>query len=223
MFRSTTLKLTGWYLIVLIILSVTFSIFIYQVTTNEVQISLERFQTNLQKESDYHNIIHPTTAITLRNEEQGIASSNLSNELLYINIFVLIFGGFFSYFLARRSLYPIEKAHEAQSRFTSDASHELRTPLTIMKMELEVALSDENATINDLKKVLTSNLEEVDKLSNLSEMLLNLSRLENDKIKLGSVSINKITSNVIEDFKRLSRKIDFESKKIILYVEMKLL
>ena len=47
-----------------------------------------------------------------------------------------------SYFLAKRTLRPIENAMAAQARFTADASHELRTPLAAMKTEIEVALRD---------------------------------------------------------------------------------
>jgi signal transduction histidine kinase len=103
--------------------------------------------------------------------------------------------------LARRNLIPIEKAHEAQSRFTSDASHELRTPLAVMKIELEAALRDKNASTDELKEVLSSNLEEVNKLSKLAEMLLNLSRSDHTKLKIESVNLTKITKNVVRDFK----------------------
>jgi len=122
-------------------------------------------------------------------------------------------GGFGSYYLARRSLLPIERAHEAQSRFTSDASHELRTPLAIMKTELEVALKDKDATIGSLKEILSSNLEEVDKLSRMAEVLLNLSQLDHTKLKPSPVNLNKISLSVIKDFKEPASRISLNSKK----------
>ena len=213
MFKSTTLRLTGWYLLILMFLSVAFSIFVYQIANNEVHMRLERFQSNLQDDEAQNFIPPPITAEVLRANEQEKAASNLSSELLYINICVLAVGGFASYFLARRSLKPIEKAHEAQSRFTSDASHELRTPLAVMKTELEVALSDDKATAQDLKSILSSNLEEVDKLSKLSEMLLNLSRLDSTKLKITAVNLNKVASNVIGSFKQPKERIKFVSNK----------
>jgi signal transduction histidine kinase len=149
----------------------------------------------------------PIRVATLRDREVNTAAANLSVELIYVNLFVLIAGGFGSYFLARRSLLPIERAHEAQSRFTSDASHELRTPLAVMKTELEVAIRDNTATTDSLKEVLSSNLEEVDKLSRLAEMLLNLSQLDQAKLKLGPVNLNKVTHDIIKDFNKPSDRI----------------
>jgi signal transduction histidine kinase len=192
-------------------LSVIFSITIYQVTSNEIQVHLERFQTSLQQSQEFTP--PPIGAAALRGREVDAVTANLSIELVYVNLFVLIVGGFGSYFLARRSLLPIEKAHEAQSRFTSDASHELRTPLAVMKTELEVALRDSAATTDSLKEVLSSNLEEVDKLSRLAEMLLNLSQLDQTKLKLGPVNLNKISLGIIKDFNKPSNRISLTSDK----------
>lgn len=211
MFRSTTFRLTGWYLLILMLLSIVFSIVIYRVAYIEVETRLERFQTTMQGSSDM--AAHIMVTDVMRDTELNQARTNLSLELFYVNIFVLICGGFASYFLAKRHLLPIEKAHEAQSRFTSDASHELRTPLAVMKTEIEVTLRDKNATANDFKDILSSNLEEVDKLSKLAEMLLNLSRLDTTKLKLGPVNLNKIVKSIIKDFGQPQNRILFKSRK----------
>ena len=210
-FRSTTLRLTGWYLLILMSLSIVFSVVIFQLASSEVQTRLERFQTNLRVSEDFTP--PPMMGVSaLRANQVNEAKANISIELLYVNLSVLIVGGFVSYFLARRNLLPIEKAHEAQSRFTSDASHELRTPLAVMKTELEVALKDDSATAGNLKEVLSSNLEEVNKLSKLAEMLLNLSRSDHTKLKIGPVNINKVTRNVVKSFKQPSNRILLTAK-----------
>ena len=212
MFRSTTIRLTGWYLLILMSLSIIFSIVIYNVASSEIQTRLERFQISLQESQDLQP---PPRAMmtTLRANEVDKTTANLSIRLFYMNLMILIIGGFGSYFLARRSLLPIQKSHEAQSRFTSDTSHELRTPLAVMKTELEVALRDNNATAGSLKEVLLSNLEEVDKLSKLAEMLLNLSQLDHTKLKLSPVNLDKITRGIIKDFRQPSSRISLISKK----------
>ncbi len=215
MFRSATLRLTGWYLLTLMLFSVIFSIIIFQVATNELGARLERLETSFEGANlTYPNQLpmQPLSLATIRLSEQGKASSNLSIELLYINFGVLLIGGVGSYFFARRSLAPIEKAHNAQSRFTSDASHELRTPLAVMKTELEVALRDKDANSDTLKEVLSSNLEEVDKLTKLSEMLLSLSRLDSSPIKLGSVNLNKVVGETIKKFNKSAKRIHITSK-----------
>lgn len=212
MFKSATLRLTGWYLLILMILSIVFSIAIYQVASGELQKRLERFQTNLQ-ESEYFTPSIPPRAESLRNLELQEATNNLSLQLLYINLLILIIGGLGSYFLARRTLSPIEEAHEAESRFTSDASHELRTPLAVMKTEIEVALKNKDSTTEELRDILNSNLEEVNKLSKLAEMLLNLSRLENTKLNHDPVNLNKITSCIVKDLSRSSNRISLTTDK----------
>lgn len=211
MFRSATLRLTGWYLVILMSLSIVFSVAIYNITCSEVSMRLDRFQTSIQQSRGF--IPPNTTTMAIMDGELDKAQTNLSIELFYINLFILFAGGFASYYLARHHLSPIEKAHEAQSRFTSDASHELRTPLAVMKTELEVALRDKNASITDLKETLSSNLEEVDKLAKLAEMLLNLSRLDNTKLKIGPISLNKIAKGIIKDFNQPQSRIKLISKK----------
>lgn len=216
MFKSATLRLTGWYLLILMLLSITFSIVIYQVASSEVHTRLEKFQFNLQDGRDF-SLLPFNGAANLRQIEEANANANMSIGLLYVNLFVLVGGGIGSYLLAKKNIQPIEQAHEAQSRFTSDASHELRTPLAVMKTELEVAIKDKNATTDELKEVLQSNLEEVEKLSRLAEMLLSLSRSDHAKLKIESVDLYKITLQTIKDFGIPSERIRIKSpKKLII-------
>jgi signal transduction histidine kinase len=186
-------------------LSIVFSLVIYQVASSEIQSRIRNFQNNVQSSLESNEAPLLDRIIHLSEDLQ--ASDKLIVELFYVNIVVLVGGGFISYFLARRSLVPIKKVHEAQSRFTSDTSHELRTPLAVMKTELEVSLRDKDATVDSLKQVLASNLEEVDKLSKLAEMLLNLSQLDNTTIKLGAVNLNKVTNSVINKLKLPNKRI----------------
>lgn len=196
---------------ILMTVSVLFSVAIFQIATSEVKVRLNRFQTNFQESVD--NLPPSIRSNVFRENEAKQASENLSIELLYANLIVLVVGGFGSYFLACRSMKPIEKAHEAQSRFTSDASHELRTPLAVMKTEIEVALRDKEPTIAELQEVLASNLEEIDKLTKLSEMLLQLSRLEHAKLKMSPVNLNKTTNDILKSFKQPASRISVTGKR----------
>jgi len=212
-FRSTTIRLTGWYLVILMTLSLVFSVAIYQVTTSEVQTRIEVFRTSLQ--GPPHGMMPSVDDL---NQTETIAQTSLSMRLLYVNILILLVGGFVSYFLARRSLIPIEKSHDSQSRFTSDASHELRTPLAIIKTEIEVAIRDSNATMDDLRQTLSSNLEEVNKLSKLSEMLLSLSQLENANLKMSPINLDKITRKVVNSFDKTSKRISISTQKRLMVI-----
>ena len=48
-------------------------------------------------------------------------------------------------------LARLQAAFEAQRRFVADASHELRTPLAVMRTEVDVALADPDAGVEDLR------------------------------------------------------------------------
>ena len=70
-----------------------------------------------------------------------------------------------------------------QNRFISDASHELRTPLTSLKTEIEVNLRDKNLKPDQLKKILLSNLEEVNHLQYLSDNLIKFTQYQKNTDK----------------------------------------
>jgi heavy metal sensor kinase len=71
----------------------------------------------------------------------------------------------------------LEDAVRSSKQFLADASHELRTPLTVMRGELE-ALATDAALEGETRETLGSVLEEVDRLAELVEGLLALSRLD---------------------------------------------
>jgi two-component system sensor histidine kinase CiaH len=207
MFQSATLKLTGWYLLILMVTSILFSVAIFETTSNEINVRLTRLQNSLQARSGFI----PPPGDNLRTDESNDASVRISMGLLYANLLIFVTGGVMSFLLARRTLRPIQEAHEAQSRFTSDASHELRTPLAAMKAEIEVTLRDRQATKQDLEEVLHSNLEEVEKLSRLSEMLLSLSRLDHDKLERTAVNLVDVTNDVIRLYKQPPERISVKT------------
>ncbi len=207
MFQSATLKLTGWYLLILMTISVLFSAAIYELSFREVNDKLEQLQTQLERRDNATVIPNPlddTEAphnphyTAMRTTLLGNAQGNLVLSLFYINLLILIVGGSASYLLARRTLRHIEASHIAQSRFTSDASHELRTPLAAMRSEIEVILRDPNVSKSELRETLESNLEEVGNLSRLSQLLLDLSKAEHGAIALSSVHLDQIVETAIE-------------------------
>lgn len=202
MFESATLKLTAWYLLILMSISLLFSVVIFQISTAELQSRLTGFATHFEIErqpEDYQGQLLERSQL------------NLFFALFYTNLAILLLGGIASYFAARKSLEPIEKSHEAQSRFTSDASHELRTPLAVMKSELEVALRDSKLSKADMRELLESNLEEVNRLSDLSQTLLQLSRHELDKIDMKQLMMHDIVAKVVKIHGLPKKRLQFES------------
>jgi len=219
MFQSATLKLTIWYLAILLTISITFSIVIYQLNYREISFRLENLQHSLMDSTFYPSLnlnndpsftYGPNSPLSVQSTQ---AAGQMILSLVYINLVILVAGGLGSYFLARRTLRPIEEAHEAQSRFTSDASHELRTPLAAMKAELEVSLRDNHLSEAESREIMESNLEEVNKLIELTQMLLQLSRLDFNKLDRNPVDIVEIFNEKMKLYKSMSKRFDITTRK----------
>ena len=71
----------------------------------------------------------------------------------------------------------LEDAIQTSKRFVADASHELRTPLTVLRGELE-SLAQDVQLRAETRESLGSMLEEVDRLAEIVESLLALSKLD---------------------------------------------
>jgi two-component system sensor histidine kinase CiaH len=172
MFHSAALKLTVWYMAIIMALSIGCSIALYNTSKSDLAHNIHRrlplSVNELLTPDDLQNLSK------LRSNQLDTDLNHLKGRLISFNILVLLVGGGVSYMLARRTLEPIEQSLEAQKRFSSDASHELRTPLTAMQAEIEVALRDPKLTKAQAAELLQSNLEEVAKLRALSEGLLSL-------------------------------------------------
>ena len=175
MFRSATFRLTLWYLLIIMVISVVFSVAIYEVSTRELRASLRRQAVIYQSLPWYQNGA-PDYPVQSLDQQLAAAQNRLRVNLVLLNLAILVGAGGAGYFLARRTLRPIESALDAQSRFTADASHELRTPLTAMRTEIEVALRDTKMAPDQARGLLASNLEEITKLEVLSAGLLKLAQ-----------------------------------------------
>ena len=86
-------------------------------------------------------------------------------------------------------LSRLEDAFSSQRNFVSHASHELRTPLTIMMGQLEVALLQKRTT-EDYQQTIREAIEEVKKMRDLINGLLELARINNDIFQLNFRPLN---------------------------------
>ena len=198
MFESATLQLTGWYLMGVMVISISFSILVYNLSVAEFSARLGVIETRLQEREV---ILSPQFNFEpVRDRQIEEVRHNIITMLVYTNIILLAVATVASYLWARRTLQPIEEAHEAQSRFTSDASHELRTPLTVMQAEIELALRDPKSTKEEYREVLESNKEEVARLTGLSNVLLKIARLDMRSIEWREVELRSIIDEAIGSF-----------------------
>jgi len=186
-FLTATLRLTAWYLAVLMTISISFSAALYQTSSRELAQNISR-QANRLRQISFDEFVRPITIADLQAELER-SRAHLRASLIVYNFIILAAGGAASFWFARRTLRPIQSALEIQSRFTADASHELRTPLTAMKSEIEVALRAKEFNHQEAKELLQSNLEEIDKLERLSTSLLQLAHYDEGG---GSVTFEKI-------------------------------
>jgi signal transduction histidine kinase len=195
MFRSATFKLTVWYMLIIVAISLMFSLVVYHLAVNELASGLshqsERFSNEFPAFSN--------NPLLRQRSELSSGTHQIITNLIVFNALVFVTAGFGSYALARRTLEPIEDAHEQQKRFTADVSHELRTPLTALKMETEVALLDKELKSPGLRAALRSNLEEADKLELLINNLLKLTKLEAEELErtFTTVSLKEVVNEAV--------------------------
>jgi heavy metal sensor kinase len=77
----------------------------------------------------------------------------------------------------------LEASFRQVRQFSADASHELRTPLTVMKGETELALRRARPA-EDYKLVMESTLEEIDRMAQIVDELLFLSRADLGEVRI---------------------------------------
>jgi heavy metal sensor kinase len=99
-----------------------------------------------------------------------------------------------------RMIERLEKQFNQIKQFTSDVSHELKTPLTILRGELELALHHQKST-EDYEILIASALEEVVRLTNVVETLLELSRAETGQINmnLSENNLSRLITDIVDD------------------------
>ena len=202
MFRSARIKLTVWYLLIIMVISLSFSLAIYRVLTAELdrveQVQRLRIEFRLP---EGERIIPPRLSIDPDLIEE--TKNHLKFILAVINFTILGASAGAGYFLAGRTLKPIKEMVDEQNRFVTDASHELRTPLTSLKSEIEVNLRDKKLTLSEAKKLLVSNLEEVNNLQILSDGLIKLAQYQKGENNLVMVDVS-LTSVVETAIKKVA-------------------
>jgi heavy metal sensor kinase len=93
----------------------------------------------------------------------------------------------------------LEASFRQVRQFSADASHELRTPLTVMKGEAELALRRARSA-EDYKLVLESGLEEIDRMTQIVDELLFLSRADLGEVTIESLPVK--LDALVEDVER---------------------
>lgn len=214
MFTKARLKLTGWYLVIIMTVSIAFSMFIYIGATSELDrvLRLERYRLDhpdwrlrILQGTDFQ--IQTTTPLYDPDVIEE-AKLRIFGSLVGVNVVILLFSSVAGYFLAGRTLRPIKDMIDEQNRFVTDASHELNTPLTSLRTTLEVNLRDKMLTLPKARKVLESNLEDISTLESLSKGLIELTKYQkpNGGIHMEKMLVASLIQSAKEKVYKLAEK-----------------
>ena len=165
------------YLAVIMTLSLVFSVIIYAVTSTQLNRELPP-DDHIKQSADIEDQFHHRLERRDNETREMVVIS-----LIALNGVMLAFGYWLSLVLARRTLAPIERSIEQQAQFVSNASHELRTPLAALLLSNEIAMRKRVLTDEKARQVLSQNVEEIKKLTNLSNSLLDLAKSEKEVIR----------------------------------------
>jgi signal transduction histidine kinase len=210
MFKSARIKLTLFYLVILVAFSL--------VVTIGVRVLAEReyLNSNRVQRGEVRQLIlglpdftgqrpNTSTFIDVQQAQEDLVRQRLNQELVIINVVALLAAGLLSYWFAGRTLKPIEEAHVAQARFASDASHELRTPLTNLRLENEVFLRQKQFSEAEARELIHSNLEEVQRLEGLSSNLLALAQYDNVELHMQTMPVVPLVDDALKTVARTAK------------------
>lgn len=182
MFQSARVRLTLWYVALMMLTSIIFSSVIFGIVSHQIEGFIQMQNVRIQhapsfQPPDFPGMPLPPPIIStadLRNQEQQLLIT-----LIYINIGILIVTGGAGYILAGRTLQPIRIMVDEQNQFISNSSHELRTPIATMRAEMEASLLEKTINETQARNLIKSNLEELGSLQILMNNLLRLAQIHN--------------------------------------------
>ena len=183
------------YLAVIMTLSLAFSVIIYIITAVQLNRPLPPGEHAQQPPELVERQF--SRRLEKRNRE---TRGSVIMSLVVLNGVMLLVGYWLSLLLARRTLEPIERSIEQQTQFVSDASHELRTPLAALLLVNEVALRKSTLTEKKARQVLSQNVAEIKKLTELSNSLLDLAKSEQAVSKPELVNPATLIEEVVTRF-----------------------
>lgn len=123
-----------------------------------------------------------------------------------LGLIVVLFGagGLGSYYLAGKSIKPINEMYDKQKQFTADASHEMRTPLTVLKLSCQGVQSDDENKLSEFSQETVQMMEEeIDRLTRLTKNLMTLARTDSNNLQLhfSAFDFSQMVSKVVQQMR----------------------
>lgn len=220
MFKRARLELTAWYVLIIMLISFTFSAFIYNEVSREFKNRLLTIEQRLSVEAPRNFWVQGPVHEYFKNDLE-IARNRIFLILIYANGFILVLSSMLGHYLAGKALEPIEEALEEQKRFVADASHELKTPITALSTSIEVSLRDKKLDLKEAKKTLKESLDDIDSLKILTNELLALARINENNLNLERIDTRKLISNVLKIFEKQAKTKNIKILKKLIHVYIK--
>lgn len=210
MFHSARIKLTFWYLLIIMTISLAFSILVYHAHMREVV----RYN-HMQRQRVLQQLPPPPRGQRyLLVQDDDIVEDAHTRTVLGLASFnglILVISGIFGYMLAGRTLAPIQKMMDDQHQFVSDASHELRTPITSLQAAMEVFQRTKNPTIKEAKTLVNESIQDIKGLERLVDSMLHLAHTSNETAMVfQDVDLQTTLKHAIKKLKPISQKKSIE-------------
>lgn len=126
-----------------------------------------------------------------------------AENLIVIDFLILSIFSFLGYFLAGKTLRPIEIMFREHEEFSGNVAHELRTPLAALYASTSATLR-ENATVEEYKETLQDVKSEAKRLIGLTERLLETTRTR--KLLVDSVELDTLVKAVASKMQSLANE-----------------
>ena len=162
----------------------------------EVKAPPDHFDDEDRNKSMASNLTGPPTFYRVAVTDFSTEIKNLNNLLVLLVLLFFVLSTviiLFSKYFVKKSIRPVSDAITSQRQFISDASHELKTPLTVIINNvgnIQKAIS-KNSIQTENMDLFKKNINGIDEMSErmkqLTQNLLDLSRLENWQDRKGQM------------------------------------
>jgi len=189
-YKKAKWKLTGMYILVFFILLNLFTISLFVILQKVENDYVQKTEIEWQKKQvifSKQNITVLEWGNSIQVDKQEVIDLHKSflrdirHWIVIIETILLVLAGFVSYFLAGRTLRPIQQKNELQRQFLADVSHELKNPLSALKISLEIAQKQKHWSDSEVRDMFDDLEGEVTRLTRTTEDLLVLEQSKNTR------------------------------------------